>query len=470
MSIPMDRRTVLRAAGVALALPWLEAMVPTWASKVAGAPPAPAKTAPLRLAFVYVPNGVHPPAWTPATEGADYDMPGILQPLTSYRNRVLVMSGLAHAKANANGDGPGDHARAGATFLTGAQARKASGTGVRAGISVDQVAASAIGAQSAFPSLEVGCDPGAMSGDCDSGYSCAYSSNISWRTPTTPNAKEIDPRAVFDRLFGDPAVGTPDERAARRRRRASILDLVLDQAKALGGRLGTSDRAKVDEYLEGIRALEMRLARSARADAEAKPAGNIAKRRLDAKDADAGKVAHIDLTRPPDDPKDFAEHATMMGELIALAFQGDQTRVATFLMANEGSNRSYPSIGVPEGHHGISHHGGDVKAQGKIARINRHHVDLFSKMVARLASMREGDGTVLDHSLIVYGSSIGDGNRHNHDDLPMLLVGGGNGTVKTGRHVRFQHGTPVSNLYLSLLDRAGVHPAAFGDSTGRLEI
>jgi len=467
MSVPLDRRQVLRAAGVAIALPWLEAMVPTWATKVSAAP-AP-KPSPLRLAFVYVPNGAHMASWTPTTEGEGYDVPGILQPLTPWRDRLLVLSGLAHLHANANGDGPGDHARAGATFLTGAQAKKAASGGVRAGVSVDQLAAQALAAEAAFPSLEVGCDPGAVSGDCDSGYSCAYSSNISWRTPTTPNAKEVDPRAVFDRLFGDNGGGTPEERADRRRRRASVLDVVLDQAKALAGRLGSGDRAKLDEYLEGLRALEVRLARSAQSDA-APAAGNVAKARLDAPARDESKVAHVDAGRAPEAPRDFAEHATMMGDLVALAFQGDRTRVATFMLANEGSNRSYPSIGVPDGHHGVSHHGGDVRAQGKIARINRHHVDLFSRMVARMASMREGEGSVLDHALIVYGSSISDGNRHNHDDLPMLLVGGGNGTVRTGRHLRVPAGTPVCNLFLSLLDRVGVRRDAFGDSTGRLEL
>ena len=384
---------------------------------------------------------------------------------------MLVLSGLAHAKANANGDGPGDHARAGATFLTGAQAKKTSGAEIRAGVSVDQVAAAAIGTETAFPSLEVGCDQGAVSGDCDSGYSCAYSSNLSWRTPSSPNAKEIDPQAVFDRLFGDPFAGTPEERAARRRRRASILDVVLDEANSLRGRLGASDQRKVDEYLSGVRAVETRLARSASAEAEAKPTGNLAKGRLlGGKEKNAGRVPYDPNGRPIDEPRDFAEHVTMMGDLIALAFQGDVTRVASLLMANEGSNRSYASIGVPEGHHGISHHGGDTKAQGKIARINLHHVELFSRLVSRLASMPEGDGTVLDHTLLVYGSAIGDGNRHNHDDLPILLVGGGNGTVKTGRHLRVRGGTPVANLYLTMLDRLGVRHDTFGDSTGHLEI
>jgi len=466
MSVPIDRRFVLRAAGAALALPWLEAMVPTWASRASGAPVP--KAPPLRLGFVYVPNGVHMPAWTPTTEGSAYEMPAILGPLAADRDRLLVLSGLAHAKANANGDGPGDHARAGATFLTGTQAKKTSGAEIHAGVSVDQVAAQLVGAETAFPSLEIGCDPGAVSGDCDSGYSCAYSSNLSWRTPTTPNAKEIDPRAVFDRLFGDPSSGTPEEREARRRRRASILDLVLGQADALRGKLGTSDRRKVDEYLEGVRSVEARIARARAAEEEARSAGASPR-----KSAPKGEPKAIG--RPSDAPKDFAEHVTLMGDLVALAFQGDVTRVCSFLVANEGSNRSYASIGVPEGHHGISHHGGDPRAQGKIARINRHHVELFARLVTRLAAMSEGDGTVLDHCAILYGSGIGDGNRHNHDDLPLVLVGGGNGTLRTGLHARHARGTPVSNLYLSLLDRIGagnaVAPrASFGDSTGRLEI
>ena len=469
MSTPLSRRHVLRGAGIALALPWLDAMVPSWASRASAAPIA--KLPPLRLGFVYVPNGVHMRSWTPVAEGAAYELPTILGPLAPHRDRLLVLSGLAHAKANANGDGPGDHARAGATFLTGAQAKKTSGAEIRVGVSVDQVAAQAVGTQTLFPSLEVGTEPGAVSGDCDSGYSCAYSSNLSWRTPSSPNAKEIDPQAVFDRLFGDPSSGTPEERATRRRRRASILDLVLGDAKSLRLRLGSSDQHKVDEYLEGVRSVEARLARSAAADAEAKPDANLAKgRTLGGKEKNGGRAPYDANGRPIDEPRDFAEHVTMMGDLIALAFQGDVTRVASFLVANEGSNRSYASIGVPEGHHGISHHGGDAKAQGKIARINLFHMELFAKLVSRLASMPEGDGTVLDHTLIVYGSAIGDGNRHNHDDLPILLVGGGNGTVKSGRHLRVRGGTPVANLYLSLLDRVGATRTSFGDSTGRLEI
>ncbi len=474
MTTPIDRRHLLKGAGIALALPWLDAMIPTWATRASAAPVP--KAPPLRLGFVYVPNGVHLPQWTPATEGSTYEMPTILGPLAPYRDRLLVLSGLAHAKANANGDGPGDHARAGATFLTGAQAKKTSGSEIRVGVSVDQVAAQAVGAETAFPSLEVGCEPGAVSGDCDSGYSCAYSSNLSWRTPSSPNAKEIDPQAVFDRLFGDPFPGTPEERKARRRRRASILDFVLGEAKSLRGRLGSSDQHKVDEYLEGVRSVEARLARSAATEAQPVPAGTTAKGRLlGGKDQNGGRVPYDADGRPIDEPRDFAEHVTMMGDLIALAFQGDVTRVASFLVANEGSNRSYASLGVPEGHHGLSHHGGEVKAQGKIARINRFHMELFAKLVSRLASMSEGEGTVLDHTLIVYGSAIGDGNRHNHDDLPIVLVGGGNGTVKTGRHLRVRGGTPVANLYVSLLDRmgldrVGVRRDSFGDSTGRLEL
>ncbi len=457
---PLSRRTLLRGVGTALALPWLEAFLPGLAR--AGSPSG---AWPLRLAFVYVPNGVNGAAWRPEAKGAGFAFTPTLEPLAPFRDRVLVLSGLAHAKANANGDGPGDHARAAGTFLTGAQAFKTSGAGVRVGTSVDQVAAAAVGRDTQLPSLELGCDPGAVSGECDSGYSCAYSSNLSWRTPTTPMAKEIDPRLLFDRLFADGAEGSAAERVARWKRRKSVLDLALDDADRLRGRLGVSDRAKVDEYLEGVRAVERRIARAVEASLERNEAAKGLGKGGGAGGAGGAIAAG---KRPTGIPKDLGEHAKLMSDLLVLAFQGDVTRVATLFVANEGSGRNYPVIGVKEGHHGLSHHGGDPAAIAKIQRIDRYHVELFAHLLAGLRAVKEGDGTLLDHAMIVYGSGIGDGNRHNHDELPIVLAGGGNGSLQGGRHLVYPRTTPLCNLFTSLLERMGVPTPAFGDATGRL--
>lgn len=456
-SAPLSRRTVLRGVGAAIALPWLEAFLPRVAR--AGAPSG---AWPLRLAFMYVPNGVNGAAWRPEAKGDAFAWTPTLEPLAPFRSRVLVLSGLAHAKANANGDGPGDHARAAGTFLTGAQAFKTSGAGVRVGTSVDQVAAAVVGRESTFPSLELGCDPGAVSGECDSGYSCAYSSNLSWRTPTTPMAKEVDPRLVFDRLFADGVEGPVAERIARWKQRKSILDLALDDADRLRARLGESDRAKVDEYLEGVRSVERRIARAVEASLER----NEAVKGAGKAGGGGGEVAAG--KRPGAIPKDLGEHAKLMSDLLVLAFQGDVTRVSTFFVANEGNGRSYPSIGVKEGHHGLSHHGGDPAAIAKIQKIDRYHVELLAHLLAGLRAVKEGDGTLLDHAMIVYGSGIGDGNRHNHDELPILLAGGGNGSLVGGRHLVYPRSTPLCNLFTSLLERMGVRTPAFGDATGRL--
>lgn len=451
MTLRIPRRTFLRGAGAAVALPWLEAMglLPSASERSVAFADAPGRGVPLRLLFLYVPNGVDRSSWTPRTEGAAFALPPTLEPLKPVRESVLVLSGLTQAKANANGDGPGDHARAAASFLTSAQAFKTKGAPLRVGVSVDQVAAAEVGRETMFPSLEVGCDPGATSGDCDSGYSCAYSSHVSWRSASMPMAKEVDPAAVYDRLFTDPGgPGTGEERARRAGRRRRVLDLVREDAAHLSARLGTSDRGKVDEYLTGLREVEVRLDRAAKASGDGKQAG------------DGG--------RPSGVPKDFGEHVKLLSDLLVLAFQGDVTRVATFLLANEGSNRSYPMVEVPEGHHGLSHHGDDAGALAKIARVDRWHVQRLADLLARMKAVREGDGTLLDHVLVTYGSGIGDGNRHDHADLPVLLCGGGGGTVASGRHVKAASGTPLANLYVSLLERMGVRTSSFGDSTGPL--
>jgi hypothetical protein len=443
MAEVLSRRTVLRGMGTAVSLPLLEAMVPA-----RGAAAAAAAAHPLRIGFLYVPNGKHMPDWTPAQEGSGYDLPWILEPLAAHRDRFTVISGLAHMKANANGDGGGDHARALTTFLTGTQAKKTFGADIRAGVSVDQLAAGHLGRQTRFPSLEIGADAGGQSGNCDSGYSCAYSANIAWKSETQPIPKETNPRLVFERLFTDGRPGeTEAQRAARRTAHKSILDFVAADARRLEGRLGGADRRKLDEYLTAVREVERRIEH---AGAMQDPAA-------------------LGMERPDGVPGDYESHLRLLADVLALAWRTDTTRVSTFVFANEGSNRSYAFMDVPEGHHDLSHHGNDPAKQEKIRRINRFHVTQLAYFLDALAAVPEGEGTLLDHSMIIYGSGIGDGNRHNHDDLPILLAGGGAGTLQPGRHLRVPPKTPMTNLYLALLDRLGVHAERLGDSTGRLE-
>jgi hypothetical protein len=436
----LSRRTVLRGLGTAIALPWLEAMLPR---TLLGAPAKAA--APRRMAFLYVPNGIDMANWTPAAEGALTTLPATLQPLAPFREELLVLSGLTLDKARPNGDGPGDHARAMASFLTGRQARKTHGADIRVGVSVDQFAAQRVGKATRFASLEIGCEGGKNSGNCDSGYSCAYSANLAWRTESSPVAKETNPRLVFERLFAAPGRG--DDKALRRERyKQSILDFVGEDARQLGNRLGGADRNKLDEYLTGLREIEQRLARVEKVEV-------------------GGAVT---AARPTGIPKDYREHLRLMADMLALAFQADLTRFATFVLANDGSNRSYRDYGVPEGHHDMSHHGGSKEKKAKVQKINQFHIEQVAYLLGKLKAVKEGDGTLLDNCMIVYGSGIGDGNRHNHNDLPILLAGKGGGTLKAGRHVRYPNETPLMNLYLCMLDRVGVTVDSFGDSTGRL--
>jgi len=437
----ISRRTVLRGLGAMVALPWLEAMAP---QGLRAAAPA-AGSVPNRLAFLYVPNGVHMPDWRPAEEGALSVLPEILKPLTPVKDDLLVISGLTADKARAHGDGGGDHARALASFLTGCQARKTDGIDIRAGVSVDQVAASRIGEQTRLASLEIGCEPGAMAGNCDSGYSCVYSSTMSWRSATQPLPKEINPKLVFERLFGG---GKDTDRARRDARRKSVLDFVREDAGDLRTRLGANDQRKLDEYFTALRDIEERIARADKLPPVKVP----------------------DLAKPTGVPAKFEEHAKLLCDLLVLAFQADLTRVSTFVLCNEGSNRSYGFIGVPEGHHDLSHHGRDPKKQAKIKQINTFHISQFAYLLTKLKSIKEGDGTLLDHCMLAYGSANSDGDRHNHDDLPILLAGRGGGTIKSGRHLRFPRDkdTPLNNLWLSLLDRVSVKVEGLGDATGRL--
>jgi hypothetical protein len=440
-NLRMSRRTLLKGLGVSVALPWLEGMLPAVASATQAAPATP----PRRLAFVYVPNGIHMREWTPSAEGADFTLTNILEPLAPFRNQLTVLTGLTCDKARPNGDGPGDHARAMAAFLTGCQARKTNGANIRAGISVDQAAAARVGSRTRFPSLEIGCEGGRQAGNCDSGYSCAYSSNLAWRSPTTPLPKEVNPRLVFDRLFGGPRRAETDQTRQRREHyNQSILDFVTDDANQLMGRLGSADQRRMDEYLTSIREIERRVNQA------------------------APVVSAGGMRRPTGVPGDYRQHLQLMGDLLALAFQADLTRVGTFVFANEGSNRNYRLIEVPDGHHDLSHHGGNRERLEKIRRINRFHIEAFAYMLDKLNRVREGSGTLLDNCMIAYGSGNSDGNRHNHDDLPILLVGRGGGSIRAGRHVRYPRNTPVCNLYIELLDRMGCPVESFGDSNGRL--
>jgi hypothetical protein len=436
----LPRRTFLKGLGVSLALPMLDAMTPALAS-------AASKPSPTRLAFTYVPNGVTMEAWTPLEAGSGFTLPRIMKSLEPFRRQTLVLSGLAQVNANAINDGAGDHARAAACYLTGVHPKKTAGEDIHAGISVDQIAAQHIGADSRFPSIELGCDDSRTIGNCDSGYSCAYTNSLSWRSPTSPMPPETNPRLAFERLFGGLDAGVdPATRAARRRQRRSILDIVAERTSSLVVTLGPSDRRKVDEYLTSVREIERRIEIAERDTTEVTP----------------------DFEMPSGVPVLFGDYASLMFDMQAIAFQADLTRVSTLMMGREGSLRTYPEIGVPDPHHPLTHHRDNPEWIEKVTKVNVFHMDQFAKFVAKLASTPDGDGTLLDHTLIIYGSGIADGNKHTHENLPVLVVGGGGGLVG-GRHLVFEDETPMTNLYLTILDRIGVREDAIGDSTGKIE-
>ncbi len=442
----LHRRTFLRGLGTAVALPFLDSMMPAF-----GASKATAKSTPLRMAFVNVPNGVHMADWTPAREGTDFAMPFILEPLASFRRDCLHISGLTHNGGRALGDGAGDHARAAASFLTGVHPRKTAGADICNGISADQVAAQAIGSRTMFASLELGCEDGRQVGNCDSGYSCAYSNSISWRTPSNPLPPEINPRLVFERLFAGYDGESPAARAKRVLYKKSILDFVAGDTEQLKAQLGPTDRRKLDEYLFGIRDIEKRIEAAEQSAASRE------------------SVPEQLPDKPAGIPVDYAEHSRLMFDLMAVAFQTDLTRIITFMMAREGSGRSYREIDISDAHHPLTHHRNNPEMIDKVRRINRYHVEQFAWFLNRLKSTSEGDGNLLDHSIIVYGSGLSDGNRHRHEDLPVLVAGRGRGTLHPGRHVQFPIETPMANLYMSILERAGVEPESIGDSNGKLQ-
>jgi len=429
------RRTFLKGIATTLALPSL--------SSLAGAAGAAAPLHPTRLGFIYVPNGVNLKHWLPTGTGRDYQLSDTLQPLAALKNDFSVLRHLDHNKAWANGDGAGDHARANATFLTGVQARKTSGADIQLGISVDQLAARQIGYKTRVPSLELSTDPSRSSGNCDSGYSCAYQYNLSWLDENTPAPAERDPRLVFEKLFGS---GNSIEDARRRHYRKSILDFVKDDAKRLQQRMGATDRSKMEEYLTAVRDIETRIERAENFDVEVP-----------------------EDKRPTGIPQSYREHIEIQFELMALAFETDSTRIASFMLAHDGSNRAFPELGINSGHHELSHHRKNEANLAQIAIIDLFYTQQLAKFLTRLKNTKEGDGNLLDHSMIVYGSGIADGDRHSHNDLPVLLAGKGNGQLNPGRLIEAKEGTPMTNLYLSLTDRMGVEAEQIGDSTGRLK-
>ena len=433
----IPRRAVLRGIGATVALPLLDGMLPAFASQ----PPSIA-----RLSIVFSPNGMNMDKWMPATEGAGFQLSPTLEPLAAFRQRLLVLSGLDNSIGDARpGEGESaPHERAGGVFLTSVHPEREG----RAGMSVDQVVARERGRQTQLASLELGLHANDIVGQCEKGWSCAYMNTLSWRTPTTPLPVEYRPRAVFERLFGDSDSTDPAVRRARLQKDRSILDSVTEAAARLMRTVGAGDRARLTEYLEGMRDVERRIQR--------------------AEEQSAREIPAVD--RPAGIPASFEEHAKLMFDLQALAFQTDLTRVITFMLGPEQSNRAYPEIGVPDVHHGLSHHLHDAQKLAKIAQIDAYHTKTFGYYLEKLQGTPDGDGSLLDHSTVLFGCSMSDGNDHLLQNLPIMLAGGSNGRLKGGRHVRYPKGTPISNLYLTLLDTVGVSLDSFGDSTGRLEV
>lgn len=440
--LALPRRTFLRGLGSAIALPLLDAMVPAL-SALANTPAKPAR----RLGFVYVPNGVIQDQWVPRTAGAGFDLSPTLKPLERVKDHLLVVSGLAQKQAESFGDGNGDHARGCASWLNGIHPKRTEGAGVQAGTTVDQIAARELGQLTRLPSLELALESQERGlGSCDNGYACVYINTISWRSPTSPVPMEIHPRVVFDRLFGDG--GSADARLAQARRSRSVLDSVRQEVASLEKSLGASDKTKVNEYLESVREVE---------------------RRIQKAEAQTGELSLTLPDRPTDIPEEFAEHMRLMFDLQVLAFQADITRVTSLLIGREQSGRSFPEIGIAEPHHSLSHHRDDPVFIAKKAKIDAYHVQLYAYFLEKLKATPDGDGSLLDHSVILYGGGLGNPNLHEHSNLPVLLAGSAGGQLKTGRHLACPENTPMTNLLVALLDKVGVRTESLGDSTGRLE-
>tara|TARA_B100001123_G_scaffold450620_3_gene622464 strand:+ start:26270 stop:27604 length:1335 start_codon:yes stop_codon:yes gene_type:complete len=432
----VSRRLMLRGIGASLALPLLDAMVP------AAVPlRKTAARAVRRLGIIYVPNGIVMNHWTPITEGTKFDLPSILEPLDPFRDSLQILSGMRGQ------DAEGPHARASTRFLTGVVSQRDTGSSLRAGISMDQIAGRTLQDHTQLPTLELGLDGRDFAGSCDEGFSCAYTNTISWANETTPLPMEINPRVVFERLFGDSGSTSPQIRQVRLARDASLLDSIMERAKDLSRRLGANDRVKLDQYLEAVRSIERRIQIAEKQD---------------------GRTLSV-VDQPAGIPNTFGAHAKLMFDLLALAYETDLTRVATFMMGREITGRTYPEIGVPDAHHPISHHQKDPVKLEKLRRINRYHVELFTAFVKKLSSTPDGDSTLLDNSMIIYGAGMSDGNSHGSYNLPILLAGGGVGTG--GRHIGYPKDTPLTNLHLTLLDSMGISVESLGkDSTGPLPL
>ena len=439
----IPRRTVLRGAGATLALPFLDCMIPALATAADTA-----STRALRMGFVYVPNGITMNQWTPQKEGSGFEMTPILQPLAPFKDRLVILSGLDQKPANAlPGEGGAFHTRTSSAYLTGVHPKPTEGADIRGGVSVDQIAAKALGNQTQLASLEVSLDHGETAGSCEAQYTCAYLNSISWRTPSTPMPMESNPRDLFERLFGNSDTTDRATRMAQIRDKRSLLDSITQAVKGFLPEVDASDRAKLAEYLDAVRDVERRI----------QIAEQQASRDVPTLERPAGSI-----------PASFEEYIKIMFDLQVLAYQSDLTRVTTFMVGRELNSRTYSQIGVPEAHHPISHHRGDPTLMAKVAKINVYHAKMFSYFLERLASSPDGDGSLLDHSMICYGSGMSDGNLHSNESLPVALAGGAAGKIKGDRHLRYPSGTPMANLYLTMLDMMGVPVDSLGDSTGKL--
>jgi hypothetical protein len=435
----MNRRTILRGTGAVLALPLLDAMVSNATAMEAGA------AARKRLHVIYTPNGMMMQNWTPATQGEGYAASPILKPLEPYREKVLVVSGLDHAQAEALGDGAGDHGRCCGSYLTGVHVKKTEGADLASGVSMDQLVAKQYGEKTQIPSLEMGLEPPSLVGSCDTGYSCAYTNTLSWASANTPLPVTINPREVFEQLFGDGDSLDSKSRLAQLKRQASILDFVADDAKRLSANMGATDKHKLDEYMTSVRDIE---------------------RRIQKMEQGGGDVAALPaFARPSGVPDGFEDHARMMVDLMVLAAQADLTRVNTLMLARETSARSYPEIGVPDGHHPLSHHGNDPEKMAKLTKINTLHMEQVAYYLKRMSETKEGNGTLLDHTMLLAGASLADPNAHSHRDLPTIVAGG---LIKGNRHLVAPKQTPMTNLMLAMMDTLDVKVEKIGDSNGRM--
>jgi hypothetical protein len=437
MAVP--RRSFLRGVGVTVALPLLDAMIPALSA---------APVSPRRLGFVYIPNGAVMAKWQPKVAGPLSDLPSTLSPLAPFKDQLVIPIGLNQKQAESFGDGNGDHSRAGSTYLSGVHPKHTEGADVKNGTTVDQYAAQELGKDTRLRSLEIAMEQVFLIGNCDNGYSCAYTNSISWRTPTEPNPMETNPRVVFERLFGDG--GSAAVRLAQMREDRSILDFVDSGIAGLQKKLGASDRNIVSDYLESVREIERRI--------------QIAERQQDS------ESSLVLPERPIGAPEAYEDHAKLMFDLIALAFQADITRVFTFTLGKEQTNQPYPQIGVNDAHHAVSHHQNDPVKLDKGAKINKYHVELVSHFLTKLKATQEGDGNLLDHTLVLHGGGISDADAHSHINLPLVLVGGAGGSIKGGRSISYPAETPMNNLHLALLDKVGVRIEKFGDATGVLTL